>query len=391
MPDDAVFEIGSLTKQFTAAAVLQLAEAGKLDLDADLTEYLPDYNTHGQRIPLRRLLDHTSGIRGYTEMPVFGTLATRRLRRDSLVTLFAAAPLDFAPGEAMIYNNSAYFLLGLIVEQVSGTTYARYVEDHLFAPAGMSRSRYCSNRAVVPRRAHGYDMSPGGLVRARYIDFTWPYAAGSLCSTVRDLLRWNQVLHGNGDGGTMLLTTGYRALVTPGRLNDGTPLRYAMGLASLSHDGRRLIRHGGGIPGFRSALWYYPESDLSIVVLMNTAGPVDPGSVADRVARLRFGDPPARPARAFPGDLADLTGEYRGRGRGRMLRLEVRQDSSGLHVARRGRSAPAVRFIDGTTFALGDTRYTFVLGDRKAVALRVDQVSGLYVLARVMPTDSTRR
>jgi len=123
MATDAVFEIGSMTKQFTAAAVLQLAEQGKLDLDADFTTYLPDYDTQGRRIPLRRLLDHTSGIRGYTEMPVFGEIMMRKLPRDSLVAKIEAAPFDFEPGTAQTYNNSAYFLLGLIVAKASGEPY----------------------------------------------------------------------------------------------------------------------------------------------------------------------------------------------------------------------------------------------------------------------------
>ena len=179
MPVDAVFEIGSVTKQFTAAAVLRLRDEGKLDLDADITEYLPDYPTQGHRIPVRRLLDHTSGIKGYTEMASFGPISTRRLPRDSLVALFAAEPFDFPPGEAQIYNNSAYFLLGLIIEKVSGVSYEEYVERELFAKLGMARSSYCSNSDVVARRARGYQSMGGVLVRAPYLDHTWPYAAGS--------------------------------------------------------------------------------------------------------------------------------------------------------------------------------------------------------------------
>ena len=179
-PERAVYEIGSVTKQFTAAAILQLQEQGKLSLDDELGKYLPDFPTRGHRVTLRRLLDHTAGIKGYTELPEFRGLAMRKLPRDSLVALIAAQPFDFAPGEAMVYSNSGYFLLGLVIEKVSGLSYEEYVRRHLFEPAGMHDSRYCSERAIIPRRAHGYDMGPAGLLLKEYLDHTWPYAAGSL-------------------------------------------------------------------------------------------------------------------------------------------------------------------------------------------------------------------
>src|SRR5262249_36890963 len=132
MPSDASFEIGSVTKQFTAASILLLAERGKLSVDDEVTRFLPDYPTHGQRITIRHLLTHTSGIRGYTELPEFGDLMKLKKPRETLVTLFGDKPLDFNPGEALVYNNSAYFLLGLIVEKVSGQTYAEFVTSNLF-------------------------------------------------------------------------------------------------------------------------------------------------------------------------------------------------------------------------------------------------------------------
>lgn len=278
MPVDAVFEIGSVTKQFTAAAVLKLRDEGKLDLDADITEYLPDYPTQGHRIPVRRLLDHTSGIKGYTEMASFAAIGPRRLPRDSLVALFAAEPFDFPPGEAQIYNNSAYFLLGLIIEKVSGVSYEEYVERELFAKLGMARSSYCSNSDVVARRARGYQSMGGVLVRAPYLDHTWPYAAGSLCSTVGDLITWLRALHGGG----VLPEVSYREMIAPARLADGTPLRYGMGLA-LTPDSRNrpAIHHGGGIFGFVSDTRYYPDEDLYVVVLVNTTGNLSPAAIAD--------------------------------------------------------------------------------------------------------------
>ena len=236
-PDRGIYEIGSVTKQFTAVAILQLQEQGKLSLDDELTKYLPSYPMQGHRVTLRRLLDHTSGIAGYTELPDFDAVSVRALPRDSLVALFSAKPFAFAPGEAEVYNNSAYFLLGLIIEKVSGIPYEKYVQQYLFARAGMADSRYCSNRDVVARRVHGYDFDNGRLTLAKYLDFTWPYAAGSLCSTAGDLVAWTRALH----GGRLLGPAAYRELITPGTLTDGTRLRYAKGVVVDSVAGHRAI------------------------------------------------------------------------------------------------------------------------------------------------------
>ncbi len=234
-PDRAVYEIGSVTKQFTAAAILQLQDDGKLQLDDNITKYLPDYPTQGYTVTIRRLLDHTSGIKGYTEIPKFGTIMTRHLPKDSLVDLFKNEKFDFAPGEAQVYNNSAYFLAGLIIEKASGMSYADYIKKTLFDKAGMKDSRYCSESAIIPRKAHGYDMGPDGLVNKGFIDHAYPFSAGSLCSTVGDMAAWNRALH----GGKVLSPAAYRELITPGVLNDGTKLRYAKGLALHDFNGHR--------------------------------------------------------------------------------------------------------------------------------------------------------
>ena len=285
----ASYEIGSVTKQFTAAAAMLLVEEGKLDLEADFTDYV-DFDTQGHTVPVRRLLDHTSGIKGYTEMPVFGEFSPLKLPRDSLMRIVEQEPFDFEPGSAQIYNNSAYFLLGLIIEAVSGQSYEDFVAERLFAPTGMADSYYCSEALVREGRAHGYDaVSPEMVIRARYLDHTWPYAAGSLCSTVGDLVRWNQALH----GGALLRPGSYRAMTTPSPLEDGTPIRYAMGLQVHDPGGRLVIQHGGGINGFLSDGRYYPDDDLLVVVLQNSTGPVGPGSLAAALVEIVLGPAPA--------------------------------------------------------------------------------------------------
>ena len=379
MPTDAQFEIGSVTKQFTAAAILQLRDAGKIDLDADVTKYLPNYNTKGHKIPVRRLLDHTSGIKGYTEMSTFSQISTRSLPRDSLVARFSAEPFDFAPGDAMIYNNSAYFLLGLIIEKVSGTTYADYIQRNIFAKLGMNRSAYCSTTDVVPRRAHGYNLNQQRLTRAEYIDHTWPYAAGSLCSTAGDMITWLKALH----GGRVLPPASYKEMITPGRLNSGVPLHYAMGIGVMDDPrGRRNIAHGGGIPGFVSDARYYPDEDLYVVVLVNTTGNLSPASLAIEMVDvlLPWRDVARQP---FAGDVKPLLGTYSGAGRGRTFTLTVTETVDGIAASfNNGRATPLIWF-EGLTFGTLTQRITFERsGNGPATALRVDHGSGLYVLRR---------
>lgn len=378
-PERAIYEIGSVTKQFTAAAILKLQEQGKLGLDDEVTKYLPDYPTHGHRITIRQLLNHTSGIKGYTELPEFATLSTRKLPRDSLVALFASKPLHFAPGEALVYSNSGYFLLGLVIEKVSEVPYEEYVRKNLFEPAGMSDSRYCSERAVVKRRAHGYDMSPLGLLRAAYLDHTWPYSAGSLCSTAWDLVAWNQALH----GGKILSAASYRELVTPDTLNDGTRLRYAKGLVVDSMLGRRVIQHGGGINGFLTDLKYFPDDTLTIAVLINTAGPVAPGAISRSIAEVIFGKG-AQPAVPFRGRVEEYVGEYRGVGRGRELVVKIAADSAGSGLTVQvGDSPPApLVYLGGETFERETARFTFMREDGRVMKLRADLVSVYSILRR---------
>jgi len=382
-PEDAVYEIGSVTKQFTAAAVLLLEEAGKLSLDDDLSKWMPDYPLDGRALPIRRLLDHTSGIKGYTELPVFGSITVQHLPRDTLVALFGGEPFEFEPGEALIYNNSAYFLLGLIIEKASGSPYEEFVESRVFAPSGMTRSRYCHKDELTPGRAKGYQMGPDGLRPADYLDHTWPYAAGSLCSTVRDLLRWNQALHGDGEGGDLLSRESYREMVTPGTLADGTRLRYAAGLTVTDRDGETRISHGGGIFGYLSELRYFPHADLSIAVLVNTAGPTGPSAIAAAIEDAVLGPTAPLVPRAFGGTLAQFLGTYRGPARGRRMSAVVTEAGGELRI-RTGTGDPEpVRWLGGTTFANGATRFTFVRGEVGFDVLQVDQVGGLYVLRRV--------
>jgi len=381
MTTDAVFEIGSVTKQFTAAAILKLRDEGKINLDADLTEYLPDYPTQGQRIPVRRLLDHTSGIKGITEMEAFRALRGQDLPRDSAVTLFSAEPFDFAPGEALIYNNSAYILLGHIIETVSGRSYEEYVEEELFASLGMTRSSYCSNRDVVERRAHGYQLTEDGLIHRSYTSHVWPFSAGSLCSTTGDLITWLRALH----GGQVLPEASYQEMITPAPLNDGTPVRYAMGL-SVAPDvrGRPVIAHGGGISGFVSETRYYPKDDLLVVMLVNTAGNLSPSALSNELVDVLL-PRASREFRRFTGEADLLVGTYSGPSRGRELTITVTATETGLRAGPEGSRPAALSWDEGWTFRLGSVRIVTFERDGEsgpATVMRLDGGGSHYVLRR---------
>ena len=377
-PARAVYEIGSVTKQFTASAILMLQEEGKLSLDDDISKYLPDYPTQGHRISVRQLLNHTSGIKGYTEIPKFGAIMTRHLPKDSLVALFKDEKFDFAPGVAMVYNNSAYFLAGLIIEKVSGQSYADFVKQHLFDRVGMTDSRYCSESEITPRKAHGYDMGPKGLQIKGFMDHTYPYSAGSLCSTVGDLLAWNRALH----GGKVLSAASYAQLTGPSTLNDGTKLRYGLGIAMHDFGGHRVIEHGGGINGYLSESSYFPDQDAVIIVLINSAGPVSPNAVVTSLANVLFG-PVMPPAKPFGGDLAALVGKFSGVGRGAPMTVTVAVTNGALRATYAGADKPIpLRFVGDDTWDADGSLLTFAREGGKVTTLRVDQAYGYSYLTR---------
>jgi CubicO group peptidase (beta-lactamase class C family) len=378
-PANALYEIGSVTKQFTAAAILQLRDAGKLDLDADISRYLPDFPTQGRKISVRRLLDHTSGIKGITEVPEFGDLSRRALPRDSALALIARQKFEFEPGEAQIYNNSAFILLGLIIEKQSGMTYEDYVEKNLFATLGMSRSRYCSNTEVVEGRAHGYTFAGREVRRADYVDHRWPYSAGSLCSTAGDLVAWLQALH----GGKVLSPASYAEMTTPSKLADGTPTRYGMGI-SVANDARgaRMIAHGGAIEGFVAHASWYPDQRVAVVVLMNSTGSMSPGALSSELAAVIVPPVPLA-ARPFTGDPAPLAGTYTGPGRGRPMSVVIAAaPGGGITVSPGGAPAQPAMWIEGLTFRSGPNLLTFDTRKPGAPVLHVSGSSAHYVLKR---------
>lgn len=284
--EHTVYRIGSVTKQFTAAAIMLLAEQGKLRLDDELTKFVADYPTSGHHITVDRLLTHTSGIKGYTEMPRFWEQSRLDLTHEQMIAMFSGEPFEFAPGERYQYNNSAYYLLGVIIEKVSGQSYAPFVKQHIFDRVGLAETHYLDEAPIVKHRAAGYEVRGGTVVNDDPLSMKLPYSAGSLGSSVLDLLKWNTALV----AGRVVSAESYRRMTTPATLNDGSHTTYGYGLGTGTLGGHRKVAHGGGINGFRSQLAYYPDDRLTVVVLCNT-GSANPDLLEAKITRLALGIP----------------------------------------------------------------------------------------------------
>jgi len=373
IPDDASFEIGSVTKQFTAVAILQLEREGKLNLDDDFTKYI-DFDTKGRTVTINHLLNHTSGIPSYTALTEFWDLSIEKHPRDSLVRLVEQKEFLFEPGEALIYNNSGYFLLGLIIEKVSGQSYEEYLRQKIFEPLGMNHTTYCSTSDVVKGKVYGYNYTPNGLKQKPYLDHTWPFAAGSLCSTSDDLLIWMQALHGK----EIVDKKMYHSITTPGTLNDGTPIRYAKGLVNYTNFGHEMIGHGGGIHGFLSETRYFPEEDLYIICLINTTGPRGAGYFADAIT-WKMLEKVHTQSEDIDLDLESLVGEYQGQARGRMLTADIGVSGQALTLTVDGQAQSDTlnTYLGKGSWLNGNDIFTF-----RHNTLNVDNVSGHYILKR---------
>jgi len=266
--------LGSVSKQFTAMLILQLASDGKLDLQAPINNYLPDYpNAHETPITTHHLLTHTSGIPNYTAFTdFFKDMSRNPYSPDEFVETFKDKKLDFMPGEKFSYSNSGYFLLGALIEKISGKSYETMLHENIFTPLNMNDSGYDNHKDILKNRATGYEKYGDGFINSNYIDMSIPYAAGSLYSTVEDLYTWDQALYGN-----KMLSKEYMELYFKPQIKAYGNYDYAYGWAvgydkiGSSTDSIYTITHGGGINGFNTIISRAP-SDQSLVVLLNNTG-----------------------------------------------------------------------------------------------------------------------
>ncbi|NCP18856.1 MAG: serine hydrolase [Erythrobacter sp.] len=301
---DVKYRIGSVTKQFTAAAIMLLEDQGKLTLDAPIATYLEDAPASWQTITVQNLLNHTSGIPNFTAEEDFLRFKMLPTTRDGIIETFRDAPLDFTPGSEYSYSNSGYILLSAIIENVSGQTYADFVQANIFDPLGMSGSGVADNTAIIARQASGYTPGEDGIGRAEYSNLDIPQGAGAIYSTPRDMLKWQRGLY----GGKLLSPASLQTLVTPAL--DG----YALGVMVRKNDTGTVYFHSGGIEGFNSWLAYDPDREISVVVLGNLNGrtPSEIGSALMDVAQ--GGELPVavdrQVAETDPATLAQYEGNY---------------------------------------------------------------------------------
>lgn len=281
-----VFEIGSITKQFTAVAILMLEEQGKLKIEDDITKYVPDYPTKGKKITIHHLLNHTSGIKSYTSMNNFMEVVRKNLTPKELIDVFKNEPMDFEPGEKFLYNNSGYILLGHIIEVVSGQSYGDFIQKNIFDTLGMTSSSYGSMTTIVPNRASGYSPSENGYKNANFLDLSIPYAAGSIMSTTEDLLKWQNALNTH----KLIKKESYEKAIHGSTLNNGEHISYGYGLGEDYVNGSPSIQHSGGIFGYTTMGIYLPQEKIFVSGLTN-CNCKDISGVANRIAAMAIGKP----------------------------------------------------------------------------------------------------
>ena len=307
---DTVFGLGSTTKPFTATAILLLEREGKLHIGDPITGYLPDYDTHGAAITLHHLLTHASGIPNFITQPGFWERhAVRDMSPRELRDLFEPLPLDFPPGTRYSYSNSAYCLLGMVIEAVSGMSYEAFIRERVFAPLGMQRSYYMRRDALIPFRAGAYDKAERGYQHARYVSDTYTYAAGALGSTLDDLTLWDRALRDH----LLLDAATQERMQTPVRLVTGHTEGYGLGWGLSTYRGRRVVHHAGGVPGYSAFFGRFVDDDLAIIVLSNLGG-FDCAGLARPIGNLilRLLEPVRTPISLPREALARVTGTYRG-------------------------------------------------------------------------------
>ncbi|HKI70146.1 MAG TPA: serine hydrolase domain-containing protein [Verrucomicrobiae bacterium] len=279
---DTVFEIGSITKQFTAACIMILAQEGKLSVDAPISRYLTNTPPSWSKITVRNLLTHTSGIKNYTGLDGFEL--TRHLTQAQFIEKIGALPLDFQPGDKYAYCNTGFNLLGYIIENVSGENYWDFLRKRILQPLGMSATTSRNPRIIIPNRAEGYEQTKSGTLVNRDYDLTDLFSAGSIVSTVGDLARWDAAL--NTD--RILSESSKQEMWTPTKLNDGSIHQYGFAWMLSPLEGHRRISHTGETSGFNASFARFPADRLTVIVLCNAGNDNPAEKLANKIAPLYF-------------------------------------------------------------------------------------------------------
>lgn len=389
---DTKFRIGSITKQFTAAAILRLYDEGKLSLHDPLEKFVPGF-PRASEVTIHHLLTHTSGIHSYTSKPDFITHATVGIRPEDLVNAIKEDPYDFNPGERWEYNNSGYFLLGVIVEKVAQKSYGEFLREAFFEPLGMSDTGVHESSAVLENEAAGYSYENGKVKKALNWDMSKAGGAGALYSTVRDLYRWNEAVW----SGRVLKEATLKTAFTPVKVaNDPPdqpkPTGYGYGWGIDSFRGTPEIGHGGGLNGFLSYLLRLPDENFTVAVLANAAPPLpngNPAALAHEIAELYLGDklPPRESPKVdptvSPEDLKLVAGRYDYQSAVLVVTLE-----NGKLFAQLGGQSKFEIFPRSATnyfWKVAEADVTFVKNDQGEVIQALHRQGGMTITAPRLP------
>jgi CubicO group peptidase (beta-lactamase class C family) len=346
-----VFKMGSLTKQFTAAVVLQLVQEGRISLDDPVSRFLADYRQPGASATVRQLLNHISGIQSYNDIPgwMIEANTNRAYSTGELIALFRDLPLRAAPGEAWAYSNSGYVLLAAIIETVTGEPWHRAVAERIGTPLALETIGYGEAREFSEAMARGYTADDGRVQPARLTHRSVPHAAAGLVGSVPDFARWTRALH----KGRVVSPVLHAQMIAPATLTDGATRPYGFGLAFGEVRGRDVIRHDGRIAGFNAEGLYIPSEDVVVAVFANSDRPTTPPAlVARRLAALALGKPFRRFVRvpADPQALSPYFGTYRMAGSGTSRQFLAREGK--LYTVREGGQPSEV-------FAAGNDHFFF--------------------------------
>lgn len=261
---ESVFQIGSMTKQFTAVSILMLEQEGKLKVTDAVSSYIPDY-PNGNNITIHHLLTHTSGIKDFTKMSGLQDIAQKNMTPAMLVDFFKNEAVEFLPGERFEYNNSGYVILGYIIELVTGKSYESYIKNEVFQKAGMLHSYYASDREIIKNRAYGYHQKEGKYVNKTHISYSIPFSSGALMSTVGDMFLWQQSLNNN----TLLGALQIQKAFSRHQLMNGDTIQYGYGWHIKDIDGTISREHGGSIFGYKSMAIFIPQENIYVIGLSN--------------------------------------------------------------------------------------------------------------------------
>jgi CubicO group peptidase (beta-lactamase class C family) len=282
---ETVFEIGSITKQFTAAGILMLAQEGKLSVDDKISKYLKDPPEAWANVTVRHLLTHTSGIKSYTGLD--GFQIWRHLTQEQFIKAIGKEPMEFQPGDSWKYCNTGFNLLGYIIENVSGKNYWEFMGERVFQPLGMQATTKRLYSLVIPNRASGYEQT-NHVWMNRDTDLTEVFSAGAIASTAGDLAKWSVAL----DGDQLLNAASKAQMWTPVKLNDGKTRKYGFGWNVDTLEGHKNIGHGGSTSGFSASIQRFPDDHLAVIILSNTDEEIAT-TLAKKVATFFFAQPSA--------------------------------------------------------------------------------------------------